>query len=42
MNMTSQGIVDIKGKQHSKHISISVFQTKRFPKWVKMMYSLEM
>ena len=33
MNMTSHGIVDIKGCQHSKHtcISISVFQTERFP-----------
>ena len=41
MNMTSHGIVDIKGCQHSKHISISVFQTERFPKWVKMMYLLE-
>ena len=39
MNMTSLGIVDIKGCQHSKHISISVFQTVRFPKWVKMMYT---
>ena len=29
MNMTSQGIVDMKGCQHSKHISISVFQTER-------------
>ena len=41
MNMTSHGIVDIKGCQHSKHISISVFQTERFPKRVKMMYLLE-
>ena len=41
MNMTSHGIVDIKGCQHSKHISISIFQTERFPKWVKMMYLLE-
>ena len=41
MNMTSHGIVDIKGCQHSKHKSISVFQTERFPKWVKMMYLLE-
>ena len=41
MNMTSHRIVDIKGCQHSKHISISVFQTERFPKWVKMMYLLE-
>ena len=33
MNMTSHGIVDIKGCQHSNHIfvSISVFQTERFP-----------
>ena len=41
MNMTSHGVVDIKGCQHSKHISISVLQTERFPKWVKMMYMLE-
>ena len=34
MNMMSHGIVDIKGNQHSKHISLSVFQTERFPKWV--------
>ena len=37
MNMTSHGIVDIKGCQHSK----SVFQTECFPKCVKMMYLLE-
>ena len=36
MNMTSHAIVDIKGCQYSKHISISVFQTERFPKWVKL------
>ena len=41
MNMTSHGIVDIKGCQHSKHVSISVFQTEGFPKWVNMMYLLE-
>ena len=41
MNMTSHGIVDIMGCQHSIHISISVFQTERFPKLVKMMYLLE-
>ena len=41
MNMTSHGIVDKKGCQHSKHISISVFQTERFPKMVKMMYLIE-
>ena len=41
MNITSDGIVDIKGCQHSKHISIWVFQTARFPKWVEMMYLLE-
>ena len=41
MNMTSHGIVDIKGCQHLKHISISVFEAERFPKWVKMMYLLE-
>ena len=41
MNMTSHGIVDIKGCQHSKHLSISVFQTERFPKWVKMVHLLE-
>ena len=43
MNMTSHVIVDIKGStyQHSKHISISVFQSEHFPKWVKMMYLLE-
>ena len=35
MNITSQGIVDINGCQHSKPISISVFQTEHFPKWVK-------
>ena len=34
MNMTSHGIVDIKGYQHSKHISISVFQTERFSEGV--------
>ena len=39
--MTSHGIVDIKGCQHSKHISISLFQTKCLPKWAKMMYLLE-
>ena len=37
MNMMSHGVVDIKGCQHSKHI----FQTERFPKWIKMMYLLE-
>ena len=41
MYMTSHGIVDIKGCQHSKHLSISVFQTECFPKWVKMMHLLE-
>ena len=43
MNMTSHGIVDIKGStcQHSKHISISVFQTELFPRWVEMVYLLE-
>ena len=41
MNMTSHGIVDMKGCQHSKHISMSVFQTERFPELVKMMYLLE-
>ena len=41
MNMMSHRIVDIKGCQHSKHISISVFQTERFPKLVKMMCLLE-
>ena len=41
MNMTSYGIVDIKGCQHSKHISISVFQTERPPKLVKRMHLLE-
>ena len=40
MTMTSHGIVDIKGCQHSKPISISVFQTERLSKWVKMMYLL--
>ena len=40
MNMTSHGIVDMKGCQHSKHISISVFQTERLSKWVKMIYLL--
>ena len=39
--MTSHGIVDIKGCQHSKPISIMAFQTGRFPKWVKMTYLLE-
>ena len=32
MNNTSHRIVNIKGSQHSKHISISVFQTERFLK----------
>ena len=41
MNMTSHGIVDIKGCQHLKHISISAFHTERFPKLVNMMYLLE-
>ena len=41
MNMTSYGIVYIKGWQHSKQISISVFQSECFPKWVKMIYFLE-
>ena len=41
MNMTSHGIVDIKGCKHSKDILLSVFQTERFPKWVKIMYLLE-
>ena len=41
MNMTLHGIVDIKGCQHSKHISILVFQTERFPKCVKIMYLLQ-
>ena len=41
MNMTSHGIVDSKGCQYSKHISISVFQTERFPKWVKIIYLKE-
>ena len=41
MNMTSHEIVNIRGCQHSKHISISVFQTERFRKWVKMMYLIE-
>ena len=41
MNMTSLGIVDIKGCQRSKYISVSVFQTERFPTWVKMMYLLQ-
>ena len=41
MNMTSHGIVDKKGCQHSKNISISVFQTERFLKWVKMMYLIK-
>ena len=39
--MTSHGIVDIKGCQHTKHVSISVFQTERFLKSVKLMYLLE-
>ena len=41
MNIRSHGIVDQKSCQHSKHISISVFQTERFPEWVKMMYLIE-
>ena len=41
MTITSHGIVDIKGCQHSKHITILVFQTERFQKWVKMMYLIE-
>ena len=39
--MTSHGIVYIKGCQHTKDISISAVQNERFPKWVKMMYLLE-
>ena len=30
-----------KGLSAFKTLSISVFQTERFPKWVKMMYLLE-
>ena len=30
MDITSHGIVDIKGCQHSKHVSILLFQTELF------------
>ena len=41
MDITLLRIVDIKGCQHLKQVSISLFQTERFPKQQKMMYLIE-
>ena len=41
MDITSHGIVDIKGCQHSKHVPIPLFQAELFPKEQEMMYLIE-
>ena len=41
MDTTSHGIVDITGCQHSKHVSILLFQTELFSKKAEKMYLIE-